>query len=304
MTTGTDRAVVGDVRKSETARTIAELVACGSMEINAHRADDARELAALLPAGTPVYVTHLPRQSPADSLRALVAARAAGLEPVPHVAARRVASRDELKSFLERAVREAGVRKLLLIGGEVPEPSGPYGDALAVLRDGLLADCGIREVGLAGYPEGHPSIASDALERALDSKLELAEAQGLGSYIVTQFSFAPQRIVEYCTGLARRMPSLPIFVGLAGPTEPLALLRYAQRCGVSASLRALRAQGIGAVRLVTHTDPGDQLAAMARYCTAHARCNVVGVHLFSFGGAVKTAAWMNRAIAARSAEAP
>ena len=29
------------------------------------------------------------------------------------------------------------------------------------------------------------------------------------------------------------------------------------------------------VRLVTQTDPSEQLTALARYCTAHADCNVV-----------------------------
>jgi methylenetetrahydrofolate reductase (NADPH) len=91
---------------------------------------------------------------------------------------------------------------------------------------------------------------------------------------------------------------VPIYVGLAGPASPVALLRFAQRCGVSASLRALRTQGMDAVRLVTHTDPADQLAAVARYCAAHADCNVVGIHLFTFGGVVAAAGWMNRQIAA------
>jgi hypothetical protein len=54
-----------------------------------------------------------------------------------------------------------------------------------------------------------------------------------------------------------------------------------------------------AVRLVTHTDPADQLAALAHYCTVHADCNVVGVHLFTFGGVTSSAAWMNRHIASR-----
>ena len=92
---------------------------------------------------------------------------------------------------------------------------------------------------------------------------------------------------------------MPVYVGLAGPTNPVALLRFAQRCGVSASLRALRAQGMDAVRLVTHTDPADQLAALARYCAAHADCNVVGIHLFTFGGVTSSAAWMNRYISSR-----
>lgn len=95
--------------------------------------------------------------------------------------------------------------------------------------------------------------------------------------------------------LARRIPNTPVYVGLAGPTDARALLRFAQRCGVSASLRALRAQGMGAVNLIMHTDPGEQLAASARL--AHTACNVVGAHQFTFGGAARTAAWMNQVIA-------
>lgn len=280
------------------AETIAELVSCGSVEMTAHRVEDARALGELLPAGTKVYVNHLPRHSLADTLAALEAVRAAGLEPVPHLAARRVASRAELKAFLERAVQAAGVQKVLLIGGDDPAPRGPWADSVALLADGALAGCGLREVGIAGYPEGHPRIPRAALERALAEKLSLAAAQGLGAYVVTQFSFAPARVVEYCAELAARAPRVPVFVGVAGPTEAATLLRFAHRCGVSASLRALRAQGMGIARLVTHTDPREQLVAVARYCLARAACNVVGAHFFSFGGAAHTAGWMNRLIAA------
>lgn len=66
---------------------------------------------------------------------------------------------------------------------------------------------------------------------------------------------------------------------------------------MSASLRALKDQGMATVRLMTHTDPGEQLAAVARYCAAQTACNVVGVHLFSFGAARRAAAWMTTAIA-------
>jgi methylenetetrahydrofolate reductase (NADPH) len=273
-----------------------ELAACGSLEMNADRAGDARTIADLLPSGTKVYVNHLPRNALSETLKSLDALRAAGLEPVPHVAARRVISRAALKDFLERAVRDAGVRKVLLVGGDDAQPAGPYRDSLGPLSDGLIGECGIREVGIAGYPEGHARIPRVALERALDEKLALAAAQGLSPYVVTQFSFAPMRVIEYCAELAQRWPALSVYVGLAGPTEPLRLLRFAQRCGVSASLRALRAQGFGAARLVTHTDPGDQLQAVARYCAQRRACNVVGVHIFSFGGVRESATWMNRMI--------
>lgn len=278
--------------------TIAELVSCASVEMTAHRVEDARALGELLPAGTKVYVNHLPRHSLAETLAALEAVRAAGLEPVPHLAARRVVSRAELKGFLERAVQSAGVQKVLLIGGDDPAQRGPWADSVALLADGALADCGVREIGIAGYPEGHPRIPRAALERAMSEKLSLATAQGLGAYVVTQFSFAPARVVEYLAELAARWPRVPVFVGVAGPTEAATLLRFAHRCGVSASLRALRAQGMGIARLVTHTDPREQLVAVARYCLARAACNVVGAHFFSFGGAAHTASWMNGLIAA------
>jgi methylenetetrahydrofolate reductase (NADPH) len=281
------------------AAVAAELVACGSLEMGAEAPDAAQRIAELLPAGTPVYVNHLPRRPLADALPALIALAKAGLEPVPHVAVRRIALRAEAEAFLKEAVQQAGVRKLLLIGGDVPEPLGPYAEGAALLRDNLLGECGISQVGLPGYPEGHPRIASATLAAALADKLALARSQGLGAYVVTQFSFAPNRIVEYCVDLARRAPDVPVYVGLAGPSSSVTLLRYAQRCGVSASLRALQAQGMGAVRLFTHVDPADQLAALARHARTGSASNVVGVHLYSFGGAAATAAWMNARITAR-----
>ena len=278
---------------ASSAAQAAALVASGSLEIGAHRPQDAQAIAALLPAGTPVYVNHLPRHRLPDTLPTLIAVREAGLEPVPHVAARRVESREQLEAFLKRAVRDAGIQKALVIGGDLPEARGPYADGAALIRSGLLSAAGLREIGIPGYPEGHPRIPSSALERAFAERRSLLAAQGLGAYVVTQFSFAPARVVEYCTGLARNAPDVPVYVGLAGPTNPVALLRFAQHCGVSASLRALRAQGLDAVKLVTHTDPGDQLAAVARYCGSRSDCNVVGIHVFTFGGVAPAVQWMN-----------
>ena len=278
---------------SKASLIAAELVSGGSLEIGAHRPQDARAIAALLPGGTPVYVNHLPRHRLLDTIPTLIAVRDAGLEPVPHIAARRIRDRNELKTFLRRATDEADVRKALILGGDEPEAAGPYTDGAALLKEDFLSGCGLREIGLPGYPEGHPRIPAAALERAFAEKLMLAAGHGMGSYVVTQFSFAPSRVVEYCARMARLAPGVSIYVGLAGPTNPLALLKFAQRCGVSASLRALGTQGMNAVRLVTHTDPADQLTAVARYCAAHAGCNVVGVHLFTFGGVEAAAQWIN-----------
>jgi methylenetetrahydrofolate reductase (NADH) len=271
---------------------ISELVAAGSLEISARELHRAKEVAALLPAGTCVYIPSLPGLPLTRTLEAIAAIRDVGLDPVPHVSARRIVNREEFRDFLRRAATEYGVHRVLLIGGDEPRPKGPFADSLQILEERLLADCGVREIGVPGYPEGHPRIPANALDKALERKLELAAKQSIGIYVLTQFSLAPVRVVEYCAGLARRWPDLPVYVGIAGPTDAVALARYAQRCGVSRSLRALRTLGSGIAQLVTHTDPRDQLVALARYTCARQPSNAVGVHFYSFGGAVRTAAWM------------
>jgi methylenetetrahydrofolate reductase (NADPH) len=275
---------------------VSELLAAGSLEISPRELHRTGEVAGLLPAGSCIYIPSLPGLPLARALDAIAAIRDAGLDPVPHVSARRIQNRDEFRDFLKKASSDYGVHRVLLVGGDEARPKGPFADSLQILEERLLADCGIREIGLAGYPEGHPRIALNTLEKALARKLELARKQSIGVYVLTQFSFAPARVAEYCASLARMHPQLPVYVGIAGPTDPAALLRYAQRCGVSTSLRALRSLGSGIARLVANTDPRDQLMAIARYNGQRQPSNVVGVHLYSFGGAVRTAAWMRELI--------
>jgi len=273
---------------------ISELLIGGSLEMSPRELHRAGEVAALLPADSCIYIPSLPGLPLARTLEAVAAIRAAGLDPVPHVSARRIRDRDEFAEFLKKAVAEHRVHRVLLLGGDEPTPKGPFRDSLQILESGLLRDSGIREIGVAGYPEGHPRISN--LAESFEKKRRMASEQGLGLYVVTQFSFAPSRVVEYCANLARTAPEVSIYVGVAGPTDPVALARYAQLCGVSVSLRALKTLGTGIARLVTNIDPREQLVAIARYSRSREPSNVVGVHLYSFGGAAKTAAWMRELI--------
>jgi methylenetetrahydrofolate reductase (NADPH) len=286
--------LAGDSGRSSAPQAASELLANISMEVTLREAAAIDQAAPLLPAGSCVYVPALPGQPLARVLDVLAPIHRHGLDPVPHVAARRVASRAELLAFLAEAVTRHHVHRVMLIGGDEPRPVGPFASSAELLRSGVLREAGVREIGVAAYPEGHPKIASAELRRAFDEKRALAREQGLGLYVVTQFSFAPERIVALCSDLAHRAPEVPVYVGMPGPSDPAALLRYAQRCGVSAARRALSTLGTGIARLVAHTDPGDQLAAVAHYSDTHPDANVVGLHLFSFGGAVRTAQWVNR----------
>jgi methylenetetrahydrofolate reductase (NADPH) len=269
---------------------VSELLVAGSLELSPRELHRAADVAALLPANTCIYIPSLPGLPLARTLEAVAAIRAAGLDPVPHVSARRILKAGEFRAFLKEAVAKHLVHRVLLLGGDEPKAKGPFTDSLQILESGLLADSGIKEIGVAGYPEGHPRISN--LTGAFDQKRRLTREQGMGMYVVTQFSFAPSRVVEYCSALARSAPEVSIYAGVAGPTDAAALARYAQRCGVSVSLRALRTLGSGIARLVTNSDPREQLTALARYSLQREPSNLVGVHLYSFGGALRTASWM------------
>jgi len=276
---------------------LADLVAASSLEFSPRELHRAAEMAALLPNDTCVYIPSLRGLPLGRMLDAVAALKAVGLDPVPHVSARRILDRDEFRDFLKTAVSRHGVHRVLIIGGDEPKPKGPFADSLKVIESGLLAECGVREIGVSGYPEGHPKISPSLLQQSFERKVQMAKDQNIGLYVVTQFSFSPARMVEFSSNLARTAPQVGIYMGVAGPTDPAALARYAQRCGVSVSLRALRTLGTGIARLVTHTDPREHVIALARYARSREPSNLVGLHLYSFGGVVRTAAWMHDLLA-------
>ena len=188
------------------------------------------------------------------------------------------------------------MRKVLLIGGDVPEPLGPYADGAALLRDGLLFGCGVQPGGparLSGRPPAHRlGHAAAALARSWRWRA----ARGSAPTSSRSSPSRPTASSSTASTSPAAPPDVPVYVGLAGPTSPITLLRYAQRCGVSASLRALQAQGMGAVRLFTHVDPDRPADGARPPRRSGSASNVVGVHLYSFGGVATTAAWMNARI--------
>ena len=250
-------------------------------------------LAGILKPGTPVFLTAVPTIDSGELVAAAAGLRKFGLEPVAHIAARRLASAGQLNDLLAGLRNEADMRRLLVIGGDV-DSSGPFADALAVIQKGRLREAGIEEIGIGGYPEGHPRIAAERLETALDQKIAAARAAGLGVSIVSQFSFSGEHILAWLQRLRACGITVPVKIGLAGPASVTGLLRYAKRCGVSASLRGLMS-GIGA-SLIGHAGPDLIIEALAAAGDLNA-----APHYFSFGGTVETAHYACEAAAGRIA---
>jgi methylenetetrahydrofolate reductase (NADPH) len=253
-----------------------------SLEATRPNAGEIAALADLLPGGTPVYFSAVPTIEPPELIAAAALLRKSGLEPVVHIAARRIRVAADLQNLLASLRGEADVRRLLVIGGDV-DTSGPFPDALAVIQKGRLREAGIEEIGIGAYPEGHNRIAAGRLAVALDEKIATATAHGLGVHIVSQFSFSPERILAWLQKLRACGITKPVKVGMAGPTSVPGLMRYAKRCGVNASLRGLMAGA--AAGLIGHVGPDRIVETLA----LAGDLGDAAPHYFSFGGVLETA---------------
>jgi methylenetetrahydrofolate reductase (NADPH) len=199
----------------------------------------------------------------------------------------------QLDYLLARLAGEAGADRALLIAGDAAAPAGPFESSFAVLASGLLVKHGFRAAGFAGYPEGHPHIAAPALARALAAKLALAAEQGIEPWIVTQFCFEPAAVAAWLGALRRDGIAAPVRIGLAGPANIATLVRFAIRCGVTNSIRALSARADRFLRLVADSAPDALIRGIAERLDPALLPGIAGLHFFPFGGVAKSARWAN-----------
>src|ERR1044071_3251965 len=284
--------------RPETAPLVASFLRNFSMEITRPSDGELAELKYVLPARSQVFVPAIPKSPLSELIAAATRLRAKGFEPVPHIAARRIESRAALEDLLARLSRWGSVRRALVIGGDCDKPAGPFNSALELIDSGLLQRHGIAESGIAGYPEGHPKLSPETLDRALAAKIEAAEQTGLSVTIVTQFCFDAPAIANWIRRLRAVGLEHPVRIGMAGPASFAALMRYARLCGVRASAHGLAYQP-GLVKHLLGTSTPDRIVRpLAEGCDKWA-LGRVSAHFCSFGGAAATARWACAAAAGR-----
>jgi methylenetetrahydrofolate reductase (NADPH) len=283
---------------SETAAAVAAFMRGHSIEATRPDAEDVAALKAVAAPGTAIYLSAVLTRPQEDVVEQAKAVRAAGLEPVPHLAVRNFGSAQVLKDFLERLTGEAGVRRLLVIAGDRNEPAGPFRGALEAIDSGLIARSGIGEIGISGYPDGHPRIADHELDRVMAAKLEAAEQTGLKADIVTQFCLDAAPIIAWVRRLRARGIDHPVRIGLAGPTSLTTLMRFARRCGVRASTQGL-ARNAGLIKHLLGASAPDGIIRALIEANRDGDLGDIAPHLFSFGGIGATARWAANAAAGR-----
>ena len=235
----------------------------------------------LLPRGSEVFIAAVPGEIPDRMVAAAARLRAAGLTPAPHITARSFASLDDADRLIGRLAEEAGVDRVLALGGDRDRPAGQLHSSRQLIASGLLRKHGLRKVFIACYPERHPRVEGEVLEAARAAKLRLAAEQGLEVELISQFCFESGPIVA----LAKRLRAA-YRVGVAGPASRATLIRYGLMCGIGPSLRAL-SQGQSRTLAAAET-PETLLAEVAAARQSDPALAITGVHFFTFGSLARS----------------
>jgi methylenetetrahydrofolate reductase (NADPH) len=269
---------------------LAALLSAASVEVSS-RGNQLQELRDNFRSGTEVTITFLPGDNYRHNVETAAALRRAGFNPVPHIAAREMPSREALEDFLARARGEADVTRILLIAGDVAAAKGPYRSSLDVCASGLIEGCGIARLSVAGHPEGHPYLTPSSTSRGFEAWRDWGRQTKIHVDVMTQFCFESAPILGWIGELDARGINLPVTVGLAGPASPATLMKFALRCGIGNSMRSLRGQIGRFGRLLTDTGPDDVVRGL-QSAPRTATASIAGFHLFPFGGLRKAASWL------------
>jgi methylenetetrahydrofolate reductase (NADPH) len=243
--------------------------------------------ATAIPQGSTVSVTASPSKGMEPTIEVAIELQSRGYRTVPHLAARLFEDRSQLSSMIKR-LDDAGVGRVFLVGGD-GEPHGDYPDALSLLVDMAGLGHPFLEVGVAGYPEGHPEISRPVLLEALRAK------QPHATYIVTQMCFHPEAITRWAAEMRAAGVHLPIRVGVPGAVDAAHLLTMAARIGVGESMRYLAKDRGGILRLIRpgRYHPDREIRKIAEL---DGDLNLEGIHLFTFNQIEATVEWHRRSL--------
>jgi methylenetetrahydrofolate reductase (NADH) len=195
-----------------------------------------------------------------------------------------VRGESHLDEILARA-HDAGIDDLFVVGGDAPDPLGPYTSAGDVL--GLIAEHRYRpqRLGIGGYPEGHPLIDDATLNTVLEQKAVHAD------YIATQMCFDTKPLLAWLESVRERGIDLPVYIGAVGPIERRRLFEISMKIGVGPSLRFVRKQrGLSTL----FRKPRDSAARFYDDVVPYVgdeRYGIAGFHFFTFNELIATREW-------------
>jgi methylenetetrahydrofolate reductase (NADPH) len=263
-----------------------------SIEVTPKQAIESADLPALFPRGTRVYITDIGTDDTATLVRAAGRVTDLGYVAVPHIASRRLTTRAAFEARIQASAEEAGVRDVLVIGGDVQPQQGDFSSSLEVLETSFLDKHGITDIGIAGHPEGSRDFSEEVALEALKLKRAFGERTGAKMRIVTQFGFDAERFIAWADGLSEHGVDLPVHLGVAGPAKITTLLKYAAVCGVGNSLGFLKKRSTQLATLATGHSPESVVGPVEQHFREHPESPLAQIHVFPFGGIKNASNWL------------
>lgn len=270
------------------AHAVRTLVRDAKIEVVPVRGADAKVSA--IPHGTTLAITCSAKFGIGRTLEHAERAVRAGYRVVPHLAARQVTGRVELARTVRR-LDDLGITGLFVVGGDAAEPAGVYASGADLLDELAGLDHGIRDIGVACYPEGHPAIRPDSLTEDLRLKQKHA------THMVSQLCFEGDALTGWLRAARLAGIQLPLHLGLAAPMNTLRLAELSLRIGVGTSVRYLSKQHglVGGLLRPAAYRPEDLLLGLGPALTDPALA-IDGLHIFSFNQIADTVAWRRRVL--------
>jgi len=239
-----------------------------------------------------VYITDVGTDSAETLTAAAIRVRALGYDPVPHFASRRLTSKQALKDQVSMLTGEAGVTDVLVIGGGLERPAGPFTSTMEVLESAEFNRYGITDIGIAGHPEGSPDFSEEVAYGALRLKKNFAIRTDARLRIVTQFGFDAEKFIQWTDGLKDAGIDMPVHLGVAGPAKITTLIKFAAMCGVGNSISFLRKRGSALATLATGFSPESVVGPIEHHVQVAEHTAIRQIHVFPFGGLKKSAGWL------------
>ena len=247
--------------------------------------------AAFIPQGSTVTVTASPQKGMSATIDLALDLQQMGFEVIPHISARLTHDHEELRQILER-LNTAEIHRAFVVGGDV-DPSGEFFDGLSLLSAMDEIGHSLTEIGIPGYPEGHPTIDDDAIAKAMEDKSPYA------SYITSQMCFDSAAIKTWVNDLRSDGIGHGVYLGIPGVAELTKLISIALRIGVGASAKYLAKNKSLAGRLVRPGGYGpDRLLTDLAPLLADPVANIHGFHIYTFNRVETTEHWRHRMLEA------
>ncbi len=263
--------------------TIRRLLSNARYEVLPTASVEAKVVGAV-PLDVPITITSSPSMGLEKGLEAAERLAAQGYEVVPHLAAKMVSGRAQLEELVAR-LGESGITGVFVPGGDA-DPVGDYPDALSMLEDLTAMGSPFKDVGVAGYPESHPTIHDDLTVQSMWDKRKHA------TYVVSNLTFDAGVIKDWVHRMRLRGITLPLLLGVPGPIDRTKLLNVATKIGVGDSTRFLVKQKGMMARLVAPGGfTGESFLAKCAPTVGEAEARVTGLHVYTFNAVAETEAW-------------